>query len=480
MTTSSIPASPAVLLPRAARRERGQALRRSVPRSSHAQWSPPKERVDPLSLLNQQSRLRIPSLIPVRYERMRASPFAFLRGAAIVMAADLAHTPASGPTVQACGDCHLANFGSYASPEGIPVFDINDFDETLRAPFEWDIKRLGTSLILAGAETGLADRGAQSLANIMAQTYCTEMARLSRLSPLQVWVNRVDLQSAIEHFENPKTRHRVETLLKQRLDSTRNAFGLISDDSNAPSLRESPPLTMRLPEQDTAIRAAFARYIATQPQERLALLNCYTLRDVIFKVVGIGSVGTFCAIGLFTTADNEPLLLQIKEAQASVLTPYVSGKSPFHNQGKRVVTGQRIMQAVSDSFLGWTDSPDDAPHNPATITPADSSSPVPNDEERQFYVRRVKDTRLAAIGADFAQDGLEDYARLCGRVLARVHARSGDPVTISAYAGKGSAFADAIADFSVAYAQQTRQDWQHFVASTTGKSATGKKSPSLT
>ncbi|WP_099347190.1 DUF2252 domain-containing protein [Acetobacter aceti] len=473
MTTAPISAAPSPLLSRKERHKKGQALRQLVSRSSHAEWSPARNRSDPLALLTQQNTHRITSLIPVRYDRMRASPFAFLRGAAIVMAADLAGTPTSGLTVQACGDCHLANFGSYASPEGIPVFDINDFDETFRAPFEWDIKRLGTSFVLAGLETGLSSHRAHALAEIMAQTYCMEMRRLSQLSPLQVWLNRIDLKGAIAHFEDAKTRRATETLLKTRLDSIKTGFGLIADDRNAPSLHEKPPLVMRLPDQDDATRQAFARYVATQPPERLALLKHYALRDVIFKVVGVGSVGTFCAIGLFTTADNEPLLLQIKESQESVLAPYAGPAVHIHNQGERVVTGQRIMQAVSDSFLGWTHSVGDD----GELSEDDAHLPE-NESRRQFYVRRVKDTRLAAIGADFAQEGLKDYAKLCARALARAHARSGDPVTISAYLGKGASFSAAIAAFSVAYAAQTKKDWKNFVAATTSKPTSSAKASS--
>jgi uncharacterized protein (DUF2252 family) len=380
------------------------------------------------------------------------------------MAADLSGTPTSGLTVQACGDCHLANFGSYASPEGNPVFDINDFDETFRAPFEWDIKRLGTSFVLAGLETGLSSHGARALAELMARTYGEEMHRLSRLSPLEVWLNRIDLKDAIAHFEDAKTRRTTEALLKKRLNSTRNSFGLIADDRNAPSLKERPPLVVRLPDQDDTTRQAFARYVDTQPPERLALLKHYILRDVIFKVVGVGSVGTFCAIGLFTTADKEPLLLQIKEAQDSVFAPYAGPALHIHNQGERVVTGQRIMQAVSDSFLGWTHSADDNGGQSGTEVQQPASH-----SRRQFYVRRVKDTRLVAIGTDFAQEGLKDYAKLCARALARAHARSGDPVAISSYLGKGAAFADAIAIFSVAYAAQTKQDWKKFVEVTSGR-----------
>ncbi|MGV4876664.1 DUF2252 domain-containing protein [Acetobacter indonesiensis] len=465
-------------LTRAERYAKGAGLRRSVRRAMQADWTVPANRVDPVSILVEQGQHRIASLLPVRYERMKASPFAFLRGAAAVMAADLAHTPTTGLTVQACGDCHLANFGSYASPEGLPVFDINDFDETYRAPFEWDVKRLGTSLVLAGEETGLSAKATRALAEEMALTYGSQMTRLAALTPLQVWLDRVDLMDAIAHFGDKKVRARIEAALAKRLDSASKHFGLVADDTGAPSLREHPPLVVRLPAQEDAIRHAFARYCETQPAERLALLNRYRLRDVIFKVVGVGSVGTFCAIGLFATPDGDVLLLQIKEAQTSVLAPFVPAAPHYTNQGERVVTGQRMMQAVSDAFLGWTHSdgtaasgilPDagQATTAPASLSHEASSTPKVSvadlsGTDRQFYVRRVKDQRLAAIGADFAQEGLADYARLCGRVLARAHARSGDVAAIAGYIGKGSAFADGIADFSTAYAAQTHKDWSTF------------------
>ncbi len=461
-TASGAASSPHSALTRAERYAHGAALRQAVRRAAQAEWAVPIDRKDPVTILAEQGKHRIASLLPVRYERMKVSPFAFLRGAAAVMAQDLAHTPATGLMVQACGDCHLANFGSYASPEGLPVFDINDFDETLPAPFEWDVKRLGTSLVLAGEETGLSAKVAGSLAEDMALTYGAEMTRLAALTPLQVWLDRVDLTTAVAHFGDRKVRARIEATLAKRLESASRHFGLVADDSGAPSLREHPPLVVRLPAQEDAVRHAFARYCASQPPERLCLLNRYSLKDVIFKVVGVGSVGTFCAIGLFATPDGDVLLLQIKEAQQSVLAPFVSSPyPPFFNQGERVVTGQRIMQAVSDAFLGWTRS--DANDAPAVASqPQASSAAALNGADLEFYVRRVKDARLAAIGADFAQEGLSDYARLCGRVLARAHARSGDVAAIAGYIGKGRAFADGIAGFSAAYAVQTKTDWDYF------------------
>ncbi|GBQ29196.1 DUF2252 domain-containing protein [Gluconacetobacter sacchari] len=431
----------------------GRALRQSLPRGAHADWVPAPGRADPVAILERQGEGRIAALLPVRYQRMAASPFAFLRGAAAVMAADLAQTAWTGPRVQACGDCHLANFGAYASPEGAPVFDINDFDETLPAPFEWDIKRLAASLVLAGQEAGLSDGAARELAVRAARAYAAEMARLAPLTPLEIWTNRIDLAAAIEAFDDTRARRRARTLLAERMASARRHFGLVADDTGAPSLREKPPLVMRLPEHDEVLRHAFARYVATQPPERGILLARYRLRDVIFKVVGVGSVGTFCAIGLFATADGDSLLLQIKEAQDSVLAAH-AGVSVFRNQGQRVVTGQRMMQAASDTFLGWT-------HTQGQ----DEAEDIRHDFSgagRQFYVRRLKDSRLAAIGTEVAQQGLADYAPLCGRTLARAHARTGDAVALAAYLGRGRAFADAIGGFALLYAAQTHRDWATF------------------
>ncbi|MBE7728721.1 DUF2252 domain-containing protein [Komagataeibacter sp. FXV3] len=440
-------------LGRAQRHARGVALRRKTMRAHHAQWHAPKGRPDPVELLVRQGESRIRDLLPVRYGRMMASPFAFLRGAAAVMASDLAHTPAAGPRVQACGDCHLANFGSYASPEGTPVFDINDFDETLPAPFEWDIKRLGTSLVLAGREGGLSEKKARNLAVSMARTYAVEMKRLSLLSPLEIWGNPIDLSAAIAAFSDRHARARAEVLLRERMDSARCHYGLIDAGGGLPSLCEHPPLVMRLPAHEDTIRHAFARYVATQPAELAVLLDRYVLRDVVFKVVGIGSVGTFCAIGLFATADGETLLLQIKEAQQSVLAPF-AGASLFHNQGQRVVVGQRIMQAETDIFLGCTHTRSQPDADPVT--------PDLSGAGRQFYVRRLKDARLAAIGAAVTPEGLADYAQLYGRTLARAHARSGDGAFISGYLGKGRVFSDAIGCFSARYADQTKTDWVRF------------------
>ena len=422
------------------RHHAGVALRSMVARHRHAEWMAASSRADPVGILIQQGRQRIPELLPMRYARMRGSPLAFLRGAAAVMAADLATTPTSGLRVQSCGDCHLANFGSYATPEGLAVFDINDFDETLPAPFEWDIKRLATSLVLAGREDGMSEGDSRRLAQEAVQAYCAEMAALAELPPLDAWSARIDLEEAIGSMDTSKARARAGKHLRARLRSAGQQYGLIDDSGPVPRLREKPPLVMRLPSHDEAVREAFARYPDTLSPERRDLLRRYKLQDVIFKVVGVGSVGTFCAIGLYVTADGQPLLLQIKQAQESVLAPY-AGASDYANQGERVVTGQRIMQAASDLFLGWTRMPTDG---------------------RQFYVRRLKDARLAAVGSQIEAESLPAYAVLCGRTLGRAHARSGDAATLSGYVGRGRRFAAAVAEFATLYADRTEADFTLF------------------
>ena len=437
------------LLPRSDRYAAGKLLRRTTQRQAHGSWQAASDRADPIAILEAQGKHRIPELLPIRYGRMSASPFAFLRGAAAVMAADLAATPASGLRVQSCGDCHLANFGSYATPEGLPVFDINDFDETLPAPFEWDIKRLATSLVLSGRENGLRERDCRRLARDAAGAYRREIGRLACLSPLEAWSTRIDLLDAIGAMADHRARSRTRARLDEQLRSASLHYGLLDTDSPTPRLREKPPLVVRLPEHEDATRQAFARYVATLSPERRLLLERYRLEDVMFKVVGIGSVGTFCAIGLFATADGEPLMLQIKEAQPSVLEPF-AGASDHGEAGERVVMGQRMMQAASDLFLGWART-----GGPRRTQDLAASG-------RCFYVRRLKDARLAALGSEIEQHGLEDYAVLCGRTLGRAHGRSADLAALAGYLGRGSGFDRAVAEFAVLYADQTEQDWRLF------------------
>jgi uncharacterized protein (DUF2252 family) len=425
----------------AERRKLGAALRRDVPRSAHGAWTPPSDRGDPVAILVKQGEHRVQDLLPIRYGRMRTDPFAFLRGAAAVMAADLASAPSPGIRLQSCGDAHLANFGAYASPEGVPVFDVNDFDETLPAPFEWDLKRLATSLVVAGRVAHCAEKAAAKLARIAARAYREHMAALAELSPLQAWNQRIDLAGAIADIDQPKLRSAMEKRLAKVLDSGAAHFGLVGTRDGKPHIKEKPPLVYHLTRHDLPAQKAFASYAKTLQEDRRVLLQRYALDDVAFKVVGVGSVGTFCAIALLTAGDGSPLLLQIKEAQESALAPHV-GASDYANHGERVVVGQRMMQAATDVFLGWTTKPIDG---------------------RCFYIRRLKDSRLANIGAQLAE-ALPFYAALCGRTLARAHGRSGDAALVSGYIGTGTAFDEAIGDFAVAYADQTEKDWKAFVA----------------
>ena len=425
----------------AERRELGMARRQQVPRSQQAEWSAPAGRADPVAILQAQGTTRVQRLLPVRYQRMRPSPFTFLRGAAAVMAADLAHTPASGLRVQACGDCHLANFGAFASPEGVPMFDVNDFDETLPAPFEWDIKRLATSLVLAGRDRKLPASACTELAFTAAQAYTGALQKLAVMAPLAAWSSRIDLASCIAAVAKSRIRMEENRRLERALTGSKSAYGLAVQEGGVWRIRDKSPQVFHVPEQAETVRTLFDGYTASLAPERRVLMDRYALRDVAFKVVGIGSVGTFCAIGLFTDADGHPLMLQLKQAQDSVLAPY-AGASVFANQGERVVVGQRMLQVATDIFLGWTQ---------------------PTEDGRQFYVRVLKDARLAAIGTTM-EAALGFYADLCGRTLARAHARSADAAAIAGYTGMGPAFAKAIAGFAVAYAKQTTRDWRHFCA----------------
>jgi uncharacterized protein (DUF2252 family) len=439
---------PDALLSVADRMKAGRALRKVVPRSQHAGWRALPRRPDPVQSLIEADRHRIARLLPVRYDRMRASPFAFLRGAAAIMAADLAETPASGLWVQACGDCHLANFGTFASPEGTSVFDVNDFDETLPAPFEWDVKRLASSFAVDARTRGLSDRTARGLARGAVMAYRMHMHGLCAMDPLAAWRSRVAVAEVVDGIDDLRLRDREQRRLAAMTEAHHRGYPRLIERRRRGDWRilEKPPLVFPLtglPDDthELVARTALATYKLSLPEERRVLLDRYRLTDVAFKVVGVGSVGTFCAIGLFVTRDDATLLLQLKEAQPSVLAPF-TGPSQYANQGQRVVVGQRMMQALPDLFLGWTQQPRDDQH---------------------CYVRQLKDGRLALIGSDIAEGALPYHATLCGIALARAHARSGDAARIAGYTGNGGAFDSAIADFAMAYARQTEQDWCLFV-----------------
>jgi uncharacterized protein (DUF2252 family) len=419
------------------RRAIGLEWRRQVPLAAQAEWKPHANRPDPVEILIAQGRNRIEELLPVRYARMKADPFAFLRGAAAVMAADLSSGSSTGLRVQACGDCHLANFGAYATPEGTPVFDVNDFDETLPAPFEWDVKRLAASLAVAGQVAEASERECRRLARAAAQSYREHLAHLALLPPLDAWSSRIDLAAAIADIDSGKIRRKIEKRCTAVLEGGANHFGLVEQKNGAWKIKDKSPFVRHLSHHELHAHQAFASYAATLQEDRQVLLRRYHRRDIAFKIVGVGSVGTFCAIGLFVSDDGAPLLLQIKEAQESVLAPF-AGASDYANHGERVVVGQRMMQAATDVFLGWTQNPVNS---------------------RYFYVRRLKDSRLANIGSRLEAE-LPFYAALCGRTLARAHARAGDAVALSGYIGDGSEFDKAIAQFAFAYADQTERDWR--------------------
>jgi uncharacterized protein (DUF2252 family) len=427
------------------RRRAARALRGQVPRSSHALWQPSPDRRSPMSILGEQERGRVQALLPIRHERMTASAFAFLRGAAAVMAEDLAGTPASGLRVQACGDAHLLNFGIYATPERRLVFDVNDFDETLPAPFEWDVKRLAASVLVAGRVQGLSPESVESAARSAATAYRTRMLESAKLSHVDAWYARLDVQD-LTGLLNKVERRRLASgpLRKAQRATSLGALGKLTAvvDSEL-RIVDAPPLIEHLPEAESTIDvpAVIGRYMASLPVERLVLLDRYRPVDWARKVVGVGSVGTDDSIVLLLgDSARDPLFLQVKEAQSSVLEAF-AGPSQFANQGQRVVIGQRLTQSASDIFLGWT-------HVGA----------------HHYYVRQLRDMKASVSIEKLRPDELAEYASACGAALAEGHARSGDPAAIAAYLGSGEQFDRAIGEFAVAYADQTERDYAAYVA----------------
>jgi len=421
------------------RRAAGHARRAAISRSAHGEFIVPRNRLDPIAILKAQNADRIAALVPLRTGRMAVDPFAFLRGAAAVMAADLATTPDTGLRTQLCGDAHLMNFGAGAGVTGDALFDCNDFDETLPGPFEWDVKRLAASLVVAGRVQGLPDKACRALARRAVHSYRREIATLSMVAPLDAWHARVQLNDAIEAIGDRSARRHERQRLQNVLQSNRDGYRHLIASDGSLQLPERPPAIFRLGAHEEIAHTAFAAYTESLAEERRVLVRRYELRDVAFKAVGVGSVGTFCAIGLYATPDGDTLLLQLKEAKTSVLAPF-AGASAYDQQGERVVVGQRIMQAEPDVFLGWASS-----------------------DGRAFYVRKLKDSRLAAIATEIEGELLPFYARLCGRTLARAHARGGDAAAIAGYLGDGDSFDEAIARWAIGYADQTDRDYQRFL-----------------
>jgi uncharacterized protein (DUF2252 family) len=421
----------------------GKRLRDKCPRQSHALWRPTLDRPDPVSLVKRSSRGRIPQLIPLRHGRMLQSPFTFYRGAALNMAADLAHTPATGLRLQACGDCHLLNFGLFATPERREIFDINDLDETLPAPWEWDVKRLAASFVLACRNNGFGDGSARDAALACVRSYRRRMAKFSEMTALDVWYSSIEVEDLLPWIKDEQTNKRLE----KRWAAARHSGvhehhfpALAQAAGQPPTIKDNPPLIYHWRKRGDedffkAAQVAFAAYRKTLDNDRRVLLERFELRDIAIKVVGVGSVGTWCGIALLLAGEQDSLFLQMKEAGASVLEPY-AGKSLFPNHGQRVVNGYRLMQSASDLFLGWT------------VGPAG----------RHLYVRQLRDMKIKMLVEVFNRSTMMQYAKLCGRTLARAHARSGQPAKISGYLGRSDKFDRAVADFSIAYADQSERD----------------------
>jgi uncharacterized protein (DUF2252 family) len=433
----------------------GRAARADVRRSSHAGWAPAADRRAPFELLAEQETTRVEELVPLRHERMMVSPFTFYRGAAVVMAADLASGPNSGLRVQACGDAHLSNFGGFASPERALQFDINDFDETNPGPFEWDVKRLVTSFEIAARSLSFTDKEKRSVVNTVVRGYREAIAGFASMPNLDVWYARLDVERVFNEYRSqapPEEVKRFEkNLAKAQAKDNMKAFAKLTVQVDGEHrIKSDPPLVVSLRDlfpgdAGEDLRAWLAErlrtYRKTLQPDRRHLLESYRLVDFARKVVGVGSVGTRCWIALMLGRDDaDPLFLQIKEAEASVLEPY-AGRSGFANHGQRVVEGQRLLQASSDIMLGWI-----------RTTGVDGV-------ERDYYVRQLWDWKFSADIDSMTPPTLDVYARLCGWTLARGHARSGDRIAIAAYLGTGDTFDRALGEFAIAYADQNERDY---------------------
>ena len=447
-------AKPAEKLTRADRMAKGKDARTFASLESHAEFTPDRTR-DPVGLLIEQAKSRVPELVPVRHGRMLVSPFTYYRGAALPMAADLATTPTSGLRVQLCGDAHLANFGAFASPSRRLVFDVNDFDETLPGPFEWDVKRLAASLAVAGRENGFGGKDRRQIEITAAESYRTAMRAFADQNFMDVWYAHLEVEDALSQFRSQMKAKRAKLAEKMAAkahtsDSMKALSKLTTEVDGQRRIVSEPPLIqpveevfpdMQSGEIYDLIREVLGKYRRSLQSDRRHLVEYFTLVQLARKVVGVGSVGTRAWIVLMEGGDDsEPLFLQAKEAQPSVLAAY-SGRSQYGNQGERVVAGQHLMQAESDIFLGWT------------------RVAGPDGVDRDYYVRQLKDWKLSLPIEQMIPSGMKVYARLCGWTLARAHARSGDRVALAAYLGGSAKFDNAIADFAETYADQNERDY---------------------
>ncbi|MGW6985493.1 DUF2252 domain-containing protein [Streptomyces sp. NPDC054932] len=458
-TTTAAAAGGGPVLSAGERAANGRAARTRTPRSAHGDFEPSPDRVDPVDLIERQSATRLQELVPIRYGRMAQAPFRFYRGAAAIMAADLADTPDSGIRAQLCGDAHMLNFRLLGSPERNLLFDINDFDETLPGPWEWDVKRLATSLVIAGRENGFTDRERAKIVRSTVRSYREQMRLFAGMRNLDVWYARVDethLQALAEDALHTRGRKNVnEALSKARGRDSMQAFEKLTEVVDGrrrfaavPQL--ITPISQLLPDQerdalDSRIRGLVAQYAPSLPTDRRHLLQQYTIVDMARKVVGVGSVGTRCWVVLLLGRDGEdPLILQAKEAGESVLAAY-AGASEYATEGERVVAGQRLMQAASDIFLGW------------------QHAYGIDDRERDFYVRQLRDWKGIAEPSQMVPRGMAVFGGLCGVTLARAHARSGDRIAIAAYLGRRDVFDEALVRFAESYADQNERDHRQLV-----------------
>jgi uncharacterized protein (DUF2252 family) len=424
----------------AERLAKGKALRHRVPRSSHGHWEPAPDRPDPVAALESSSQGRVPELIPIRYGRMLPSPLTFFRGSAAAMAFDLAATPTTGIHVQLCGDCHLMNFGAFGTPERNFIFDLMDFDETLPGPWEWDIKRLAASVVAAGRAIGVSKRNCEEATLACVRNYRQRMSEFAALHALDLWYARIDGKALRDLMSDTELRPRREQAAERtRPHMAEQLFPKITEVVDGQRrFHDHPPLIFHTPRSDQfeqEVRHFLARYRETLQDDRRTLLSRYQVVDLAMKVVGVGSVGTRCAIVLMMAGDDDALILQYKEAGPSVLEPFL-GKSKYHTHGQRVVCGQRLLQSASDLFLGWST----------------------NQERRDFYFRQLRDMKTTVKVEGMSASQLTAYAEMCGWALARGHAKSADAAVISGYMGRSDSFDHAVAIFASTYADQTERD----------------------
>ncbi|UPZ16893.1 DUF2252 domain-containing protein [Flavobacterium humidisoli] len=434
-----------VVTSKAERFEKGVAIRKVVPLSAHQQLNLAENREDPVEILIKTSIGRIENLLPIRYSRMMESPFAFYRGAAAIMAADLAQTPNTGIHLQLCGDCHLMNFGGFATPERQLVFDINDFDETFPGPWEWDLKRLAASFVIAGRWRKFSNKNCKEFAWNVADSYKRHMLDYSKLSALQIWYADIDLAELIELGGDKDFKEFDQKRIKKALEYTaheKEFAKMTYFDGARARIKDDPPLIFH-PTGDLEKQVVkegeiiHNRYLESLSEEKQVLLSRYKLHDIVIKVVGVGSVGTLCGISLLMSATGEPIFLQFKEARKSVLEGNVKTQGKYSHQGERIVMGQKLMQSASDMFLGWTD----------------------DSKNKFFYIRQLRDAKVKPVLEVMKPKNMAEYAKACGWALARAHARSGDPSLISGYIGDTNEFANAISEFSVLYADQNESDY---------------------